>query len=127
MTQKEKIEKNLYVIFEKLFFLKKSQKVFIKICDYNKVVLVFDIKNQHFYFLQDMIPHSQDENNRNVKYTVDKDDLVYIYRMGDKKLYLPLDIEIKAFRYSNDKLMDTGIKHIYKKDKRYVAYHICIV
>ena len=107
-------------------FLKKAQKIIIKVDWDDKLVLVFDIKNQYFYFVEDMMPNGQDIVNRNVRYTVDKDDLVYIY----KRYYTNFSLtkEIRTYQYCNDKLVDTGIKW---KDSINAIYNnvqsICIV
>ena len=126
-TQKENIEKIVCTGFLKLFFLKKSQKVFIEICKKNDVILVFDAKRGIFFFEDALISQSHVINKLNVKCSVDKDDLVYMYRIADNKIYLPLEVEIKAFQYSNGKLVDTGIKRIYRKKSKYSAACMCIV
>ena len=131
ITQKETIQKKYLKLhfFEKLFFLKKAHKVVIKIDSDDKIVLVFDIKNQCFYFTEDMIPHLQDENKLNIKYTVDKDDLVYMCRCyrtnfgGTKEKQ-----EIRTFQYHNDKLVDAGIKWTgHMNGIRFSIQSICIV
>ena len=129
MTQKESIQKiNLKINdLEKLFFLKKEQKCFIDFPYYAEhLFLVFDIKNQYFYFVEDIIPNSKNFKNVYVRFTVDKDDLMYMYRRYHTNSGLRQ--EIRTFLYCNDKLIDAGIKwkdavdHIYKYVKS-----ICIV
>ena len=56
-----------------------------------------------------MIPNSRYRSIYRVdKYTVDKDDLIYMYKsLG---YYPNLKQEIRTFHYQNDKLVDAGIK-----------------
>ena len=130
MTHKESIERNndimRYLSLKKLFFLKKSQKCFIKICHLDEIILVFDVKNQHFYFVEQMFPNTQDTINTSFKYTVDKDDLVYRYKCG---FSFCEQREVRTFQYCNDKLVDVGVKWQESVDGIYkdVIKSICIV
>ena len=75
-----KREKSPGILFRKLFFLKKSHKLFIKVFAFDELLLVFDVKNQYFYFVVD-IPHNPNYIvSIAVKYTVSKDDLIYMYK-----------------------------------------------
>ena len=106
MIEKENI-KNMnfpYKHFKKLFFLKKSRKCFIKVSLFNELILVFDVKDQYFYFVQDMINIAQDRYTTDVKYAVDKEDLVYMHLCyGNKR-------EVRMLRYSNGEVVDAGVK-----------------
>ena len=125
-TQKERIERKEVQTqyFEKLFYLKNAQKCFIKIFHLDEIILVFDVKNQYFYFEEQMFPN--DDRYGGFKYTVDKDDLVYRYKCGytfrDQR-------EIRTFKYCNDKLVDVGVQWKESVDGIYkdVIKSICII
>ena len=144
MTRKESIRrKKSHRILEKLFYLRKSNRCYINIHTFGDIILVFDVKNQYFYFSEDMIPishkHSDDidthripynrsyyvnSDDIDVKYTVDKDDVVYMYiRYGSG-----VEREIRTFQYCNDKLVDAGIKwKVCRDDIHTKVDSICIV
>ena len=109
MTQRESIERMIASIkhFEKLFFLKKVQKCFIKIFPLDELILVFDVKNKYFYFAEHVFPKGQIKYSSVFNYTVDKDDLVYRYKCRVKFCDVR---ELKTFQYCNDKLVDCGTK-----------------
>ena len=113
--------------FEKLFFLKKAHKVVIKIDSYDEIALMFDIQNQYFYFVEGFIPHPQSNFvGLIVKYTVDKDDLIYRY-YGN---FTNGKHEIRTFQYFNDKMVDVGLKwneSVSSIEKKYWVSCICIV
>ena len=125
LTQKESIRLlKTRGMFSKLFFLKKSHKLFIKIRSYDDVVLVFDVKSQYFYFAEDVIPNTT-KHNRYFKYfTVDKNDVVYGLRYN--MIRLSRTKEIRAFHCMNDKLVDAGIKLTFS-NKNSLVMSICIV
>ena len=109
---KEKI-KNTRIIrleFQKMFFIKRAQKLFIRCSDYeNELALVFDVKNQLFYFAENLYT-----NNKpcfyycQTEFAVDKEDLVYMYRSKYGRYRSYSDKELKIFQYCDDKLVDTG-------------------
>ena len=97
-----------YILFSKLFFLKKVGKCFIKLSDFGDTVLVFDLKHEYFYYVQDVF-FITGKNDIIVKYTVDKDDILHRYRLYKSQLDSKPQSEIKAFQFSNDKFVETGI------------------
>ena len=110
MTQKESI-KNMNLMlkhFKELFFLKKAHKFVIEID--NHLVLVCDVKNNFFYFVEDMIPYSKNYVDINVKYTVDNDDLVFMHTSENINFGITNKNQIRTFQYYNDKLVDAGTK-----------------
>ena len=126
LTQKESLKKHkTHGFFNKLFFLKKSHKLFLRICLFSEIVLVFDVKSQYFYFAEDAIPISKSEIGRLVKFfTVDKNDLVYglicVINANDKTS------EVRTFHCINDRLVDAGMKLTVPKNS-YCIKSICIV
>ena len=118
-------------ILKKLFFLKKTHKCFINVFSENlgDIVLVFDTKDQYFSFAEDMFTHIENKDITNVKYTVGKDDLIYMYRCyGTNSSGTKEKQEIRTFQYHNDKLVDVGIK--WKENRSYFhkeVQSICIV
>ena len=121
-----------YYCFEKLFFIKKAQKLFIKIKFDDNLFLVFDVKNQYCYFVENPIPEiktpyfptSTYAGVLLSRYTVDKDDFVYRYRYDTTKV-----LEIRRFVYTNNTFVDAGLKHEFIVDKancRHVS-SICYV
>ena len=95
-----------YVFFRKLFFLKNSSKVFIKIRSCDDLFLVFDVKNQYFYVTENPISNSTDRGVTLSRYTVDKDDFVYRYRCDENKVR-----EVRRYRFVDDRFVDAGLKH----------------
>ena len=110
MTQKESIEKiNLRCQrFVMLFFLKKAQKCVIEVDKH--LHLVCDIKNNTFYLVEDMIPYSKYCPVINIRYTVDNDDLVFMYTIENLNIGVTDKKQIRTFQYYNDKLVDVGTK-----------------
>ena len=123
LTQKENIRKSYAkgIMFDKMFFFKKAHKVVIKIEKHDKLVLVFDVKNEYFYFVEDMIPYSTIENDNyridydDIKYTVDKDDKVYMYSHDETnssvtQYSFTQKCELRTFRFKSleDRLVETG-------------------
>ena len=131
MTQKESIKTtNLQgIMFEELFFLKKAKKCFIKICPSDELVLVFDVKNQYFYFAENIFPKPEKTlDDIEVKYTVDNDDMVYVYKCYRFLTSVYKHEEIKTFKYCNEKLVESGIKCNYSIDsKKTEVESICVV
>ena len=123
LTQKEKIKNmNLpHKLFKNLFFLKKSHKCFIKISLFNEIVLVFDTKKLYFDFAVDMLPR-QERYTTDDKYTVDRDDLIYmVTSSGNKQI-------IRTLQYVNGKIVDAGIKReSFMADFTTEVKSICIV
>ena len=101
-TQREYIEKNIHYL-EVLFTLKRAKKVVIEV--FFNLFLVFDANDQIFYFVKDpQFPSVKRHWNCRIidkpKYTVDKNDTVYMYWYYKD--------EIRTFDYCNDKLVETG-------------------
>ena len=114
-----------YIEFSDLFFLKKARKWFIRLSCFDNIFLVFDIINQCFYLSGDIIPHTWDKKTVAVRYSVDKSNLLYEY--DQTYFHYRLLSEVKAFQYSNDKLVETGKNYKFIKNKYYIVYAVLIV
>ena len=109
-----KIRKVQRTEFSRLFFLKKSRKVVINLD--GVLVLVFDVKNHCFYFVTNMFCNLQGCIVKDtVKYTVDNDDLIYRYSCDPTKF--GLKNVVRTFQYSDDKLLDCGVKYEWYADE----------
>ena len=126
MTQKQKLS-SIQVrsfLFRKLFFLKKQHKAFLEVNRFHNIVLVFDFKNQHFYFAENVLPISKDRLC--LIYEVDKDDVVYIHerkRAPDQEG----EEEIRAFHYRNNKLVDAFAPKRFIVKKDHSVFSFCVV
>ena len=103
--------------FEKMLYDRKQEKLYIlEICFYYyepwEQVLVFDMKNDSFYFVENFLPSSYTDCSE-FKFTFGKDGKVYgvrQYRSKISKHEFHHWTEIRAFQLENDKLVDGGVK-----------------
>ena len=108
-------------VFEKMFYFEKEEKLFIKnptsrySYDEWDMVLVFDMKNDRFYYTEHFLPsrmrHTLNDDLE-FKFALGKDDEVY----GIRQYHLMISgnqfqyrTEIRKFRLDDDKLVDDVI------------------
>ena len=108
------------ISFEMMFFHQKQEKLFIKtpeasFYDENpwKNVLVFDMKNNVFYFVANFLPFNV-SSSLNLKFT-SKNDTVYGIRQLKLRSTLfnktKYSTEILTFHIENNKLVEDGVKY----------------
>ena len=111
-AQKEDIEKYMSYGLEVLFTLKLDKKVVMEV--FFDLFLIFDANDQSFYFVKGVVPKKLQARYTTyrafdvTKYTVDKNDTVYMYTYFDKVDTSWGEVEIRTFDYRNDKLVETG-------------------
>ena len=133
---KENIKQIDNIDFELLFVQRGAQKVVMKVTNWyhEDIVLVFDMKICFFYLAESINPNQKSRSEarrfggdeRKVIYKGGKDDLVYMYKFDDSYKRYKNELEIRAFKYNNDKLIDTGVSHkILHSD--YHTTNFCVV
>ena len=126
IERNQNIDQNLFIschCFDKLFFLKKSREVFVRIYYNNdKSFLVYNFVKQQCYFIKDPFLDNTNSFGTIPIFSVDKDDFVYRYRYEAFS-----DIrEVKKYTYINKTFIDTSFLYKLPTDVRNVPC-ICVV
>ena len=127
-----KIRDFVMMNFEKIFFCKEQAKLIIRTSSnrfggYNPFVkaiikeqfLIFDLKNDWFYFSEDFLPELSTSNeNHKLKFTpsVRSSGLLYGIRFSDE-FWNQRPTEVRSFQLRNDKLVENcGVKLKFSED-----------
>ena len=116
----------VFVSFDKMFFIQKQKKLFILMPTsrfnrfYSYRVLVFDVKNDLLYFVEDFLPLFRPSalfhSYKCLNFTLGKNGTVYGIFQYEKLFSTDVGAEteilteIRAFQIINDKLVDEGVK-----------------
>ena len=104
--------------FEKIFFIEKTHKLYIRInpgCtgNYNPwvKVLVFDLKDKYFYFHENFLPATTPAYfNYELNFTTSQDGTVYgVRKCRYGKHFNKMFTELRAFEFQNENLVETGL------------------